>query len=202
MQNSIKPWAFVLVSLCLGSFATAALGVAPVQDAAAKKQDDKKTDEKPDVVVKAADGKLEFTCSGTWKNVKPKSQMLDVEIKIPQAGDDKAGGRLTIMGATGGVQPNIDRWMDQFDGPIVSKTKEITVSGLKVHLVDIKGTYSGGMGGPFGPKTSHENYRLLAAIIETEKMGLQFIKLTGPQATLEANKKKFDAFVKSLKIVD
>lgn len=202
MQNSIKLWALILASLCLGSFATAALSVASFQDVAAKKQDDKKSDKKSDIVVKAADGKLEFTCSGSWKNQKPKSRMLAVEIKIPKTGDDKADGRLTIMGATGGVQPNIDRWMDQFEGAIVSKTKEIEVSGMKVHLVDIKGTYSGGMGGPFGPKTSHDDYRMLAAIIETKGMGLQFIKLTGPQATLEANKKKFDAFVKSLKVVE
>ena len=175
----------------------ASQGLAQETTAPAQKKND---DDAAPIKVAVAGGKLGFTAPGTWEKVQPKSNMLDVEFKIPRKGEDAADGRMTLMSAGGSVQANIDRWKGQFTGEKTSDVKETTVAGQKVHLVNIGGTFMESAGGPFGPKTKRENYRMLAAIIEYGTSGKYFIKLTGPKGTLDANKDKFEAFVKSLQV--
>ena len=75
-----------------------------------------------------------------------------------------------------------------------AKTEETEVAGKTCYLVDISGTFS-------DRRTQNaENYRMLAAIIETEGMGTYFIKANGPAKTMDANAEKFENFVKSLVI--
>ena len=47
-----------------------------------------------------ADGNLNFTTTGMWESVKPRSRMLEYEIKVPRAEDDKRDGRLTTVSYT------------------------------------------------------------------------------------------------------
>ena len=92
-----------------------------------------------------ADGNLNFTTTGMWESVKPRSRMLEYEIKVPRAEDDKRDGRLTIMGAGGSIEANVARWEGQFsqsDGtPTKAKVTEETVEDMKVTMVDISGVY-------------------------------------------------------------
>ena len=158
--------------------------------------------------VEVADGALQFQAPKAWETIQPKINFIEAEFKIPRVEGDSADGRMTIMGAGGSVDQNIQRWIDQFVQPDgkssedATKIKKIEVSGMPVHLVDISGTFLEGSGGPFGPKTERPGYRMLAAIIETPENGNYFVKLYGPAKTIEANARRFRDMIKSAEIVD
>lgn len=170
-----------------------------------KKEADGKQLPKP-LKFSVAAGALNFETSGTWKSVPPKSRMLEYEIKVPHAPDDKRDGRLTIMGAGGSIEANIARWEGQFsqaDGSATeAKVTELMVEDMEVTMVDISGTYIETMGGPFsgGKKIENADYRVLAAIIETPSNGNYFVKLIGPKATITANQKNFEDAIKTIKL--
>jgi len=135
-----------------------------------------------------------------WKRVQPKSGIVETEFAIPSAGELPAG-RMTVMGAGGSVQANVDRWYGQFAQPDGSATKDkattktIKIAGSTVTMVDVAGTYKDMPGGPFaGGKTiERPDYRMLAAIIETTDAGSHFLKFYGPAATVA---KEADGFRK------
>ena len=143
-----------------------------------------------------AKGKISLKVSEKWILKKPKSRIIEHEYAIKAVKPDRLDGRLTIMGASGGLKTNIDRWKKQFrNQPRAPKVSEEKVSGQKVHIVDVVGTY---LPPPFTREKPIPNARMLGAIVETKKYGLQFIKLYGPQATIKANKKAFEAMLSSL----
>jgi len=138
---------------------------------------------------------LTMATPAEWESVPPKSNMIQSEFKAPRDQKDDLA-RVTVMSATGGIEANIDRWIGQFDGSKKedAKVEKVDVSGATVHIVDIAGTFKDSMGGgPFapGPVKKRENYRMIAAIIETKADGLVFIKMTGPKATLESLEEGF-----------
>ena len=176
------------------------------------KQGTEPTDGKaPDrIKIIVADGDIQFTATGTWKSVQPRIRMVEAELKIPRVGNDTKDGRLTIMGAGGSVAANVARWQSQFKQPGGSHTRQKAkvekqqISGQTVSIVDISGTFLDSPGGPFSgrAKVERENYRMLAAIIETSGNGKYFVKLTGPKATIDKNEDHFKAMIKSLKVVE
>ena len=162
-----------------------------------------------------AEGALAFTIAGDslsleapagWKRVQPKSNMIETEFSIPAAEGDAAPGRMTVMGAGGSVQANIDRWYGQFTQPDGSATKDkastkkLNVGGSAVTLVDVSGTYKDMPGGPFagGQAVDRPNYRMLAAIIEVPDRGSYFLKFYGPAATVAANADGFRKMVEGM----
>jgi len=153
-----------------------------------------------------ADNQLKFETTGDWESVKPKSRMLEFEIKVPKVEGDKTDGRLTIMGAGGSIDANVKRWEGQFSQPDGSateaKTKEMTIDEMKVLMVDVEGTFTQTMGGPFsgGKKVDNPDQRMLAAIVQTPESGNYFIKLVGPAATIKANEAEFEKMIKSAKL--
>ena len=157
---------------------------------------------------KVAKENIQFTASGTWQQVPPRSRMLEKELKIVRVGKDSQDGRLTIMGAGGTIEANIVRWQGQFQQPDGSDTAEKTktekkvIAGQTVNLVDITGTYMDSAGGPFSgkPKVERAGYRMLAAIIQTESNGNYFVKLYGPKATIDKNEEHFKSMINSVKV--
>ena len=155
-----------------------------------------------------ADGKLSFTAPKGWTKKQPRSRIIEVEFEIPAGEGDENAGRFTVMGAGGDVQANIDRWLGQFEQPGGGKSKDkakvekLTIAGKTVHYVDLAGTYNDAPSGPFaGGKTiKRENYRMLAAIVETKEAGNYFLKFYGPKATVAANEKPFYEMLDSLKV--
>lgn len=189
------------VAVCFSS------GIAIAQD----KSDDKKENQtKPDpIAIKVSGGNILFSATGSWETVKPRSTMLEVELKIPRVGEDEQDGRLTIMGAGGSIDANIERWEDQFTPAneaeaAKNKIEKKVISDQTVHLVDLSGTFIDAPGGPFSgqPKVTRKGYRMLAAIVETEQSGNYFVKLYGPKATIEKNAEHFKAMINSLKVVE
>ncbi len=165
---------------------------------------DQSGDDTPTVFT-IADGEIQFSATNKWEKVKPRSNMLDAEFRIPKVGGDERDGRLIIMGAGGSVKANIDRWAGQFTTakgkPVEDfELTETKVAGQSVHLMDISGTFADSMGGPVSPKTKRENYRMLGSVIETEKLGKYFVKLYGPKATIDANSDAFKALIQSMNL--
>jgi hypothetical protein len=165
-------------------------------------------EEKPAAAFTVADGKLAFTAPKGWTKKEPRSRIIEVEFEIPVAKGDENPGRFTVMGAGGDVQANIDRWYGQFEQPGggdskgKAKVEKLTVAGKTVHYVDLAGTYKDAPSGPFaGGKTiKRENYRMLAAIVETKEAGNYFLKFYGPKATVAENEKAFKGMLESLEV--
>lgn len=155
--------------------------------------------------MELAEGKLVVTTPESWKKKMPRSRIIEHEYEIPAAEGDENPGRMTVMGAGGSIDDNIGRWVGQFDLKGGKPKKEETkIAGQKIHLVDISGTYKDTPpgAGPFsGAKPIlRENYRMLAAIIATEKDGNHFIKFYGPKETVAKNEDAFKKMLDSLKV--
>lgn len=178
----------------------------------AKQDDEKKADEEKvePMTVQVAEGNIRFKASGTWKSVKPASRIVEFEIKVPKVKGDTKDGRLTIMGAGGSIEANIDRWKKQFIAPEGetmdgnTKVKKEKHGGQDVTIVDITGTFMDAPGGPFSgqPKVERPDYRMMAAIIQTKEDGNYFVKLYGPKKTMKQNEKHFKAMIKSVNVAD
>jgi hypothetical protein len=155
-----------------------------------------------------ADKGLHMVATDKWEKVEPRVNMIEVEFKIPKSESDENDGRLTIMGSGGSVEDNLIRWYGQFiqpdgkDSAAVAKVEEKTIQDMKVHLVDISGTFLDKPGGPFGPSEERENYRMLAAIIESASHGNYFVKFYGPAKTVDDNHDAFMKLVDSVRETD
>jgi hypothetical protein len=193
----VTPVAVVITALA--TVVSPSLATVAAQEKAAEKAGEKGSRE-----VVLAEGKLVVTAPDAWVRKQPRSRIVEHEFSVPPVGGESVDGRFTVMGAGGGVEANIDRWISQFSQPDGSSTKEKTkiqkmqVNGIEVHYVDIPGTYKD-QAGPFAPAQVRDNFRLLGAIIVTEKAGMHFLKLTGPKATMAAQEEPFKQMVNSLK---
>ncbi len=158
-----------------------------------------------------ADGGFSLDAPESWKRVQPKSNMIETEFSIPSEGQAADGspeqpGRMTVMGAGGSIQANIDRWYGQFAQPDGSPTKDksttkkLNLAGCTVTIVDIPGTYKDSPGGPFagGKTVERPNYRMLAAIVETPDRGNYFLKFYGPAKTVEKHADGFRKMVEGM----
>jgi hypothetical protein len=147
-------------------------------------------------------GDFKVTAAAEWQQKQPKSQILSHEFAAPAAEGDKTDGRLTVMQAGGSIDANIDRWYGQFTQPDGSdskskaKVQKRVVAGQDVHVVDISGTYKD-QAGPFAPAVDKPKYRMLAAIVATEK-GNFFLKFYGPERTMAKHEKAFSQMIDSL----
>jgi hypothetical protein len=130
-------------------------------------------------------GAFTFSRPDTWKWITPSSAMRKAQLEVPGTNQEKA--EITFFhfgpGQGGGVQANVDRWFGQFQGGPTSQN-EVTEGRTRVYYVRAAGTFQSGM--PGGPTTPLENYALLGAILADENSGDVFVKMTGPQAVVQA----------------
>jgi hypothetical protein len=159
--------------------------------------------DKGDHAITIADGKLKLRAPDGWKRKKPQSSIIEHEFVVPAAAGDSPDGRVTVMGAGGSVDANVDRWIGQFSQPDGKSTKErattkkIKAAGEDVHLVDISGTFKDQLG-PLAPAVERPKYRMLSAIITTKKSGNYFVKFYGPERTVADNEKAFVTMIERL----
>jgi hypothetical protein len=128
--------------------------------------------------------------------------MRRAQYRVPGPGGD---AELVVFyfgpGQGGDAMSNARRWAGQFRQPdgrdptAAMKTREADVGGLKVTTVEVRGTYSGGMGGTVEEKAGHQ---LLGAIAAGPDANW-FFKLTGPEKTVTAQKAAFEGLIRSLK---
>lgn len=161
-------------------------------------------------VFAIASGAVSLEAPAGWRRVQPKSGIIETEFAIPSEGNGPDGrplapGRMTVMGAGGSVEANIERWYGQFAQPDGSSTKDkaatktFQVAGRNVTLVDVAGTYKDSPGGPFagGQTVDRPGYRMLAAIVEGAD-GNYFLKFYGPAATVEKHAAGFRKMVEGM----
>ncbi|MCB1089207.1 MAG: hypothetical protein KDM63_19375 [Verrucomicrobiae bacterium] len=154
--------------------------------------------------IELGKGHIVLMVEGDFTPEKPANRIIEFEFSTPAPEGTELKGRMTMMGAGGSIEANIERWMAQFSQPDgedpkeKSKTSQEQIDGQAVHLVDIRGTYADGR--PFGPKTQRPHYRMLAAIITTEKFGNYFVKYYGPEETVDKHEAAFKKTIASLRV--
>jgi hypothetical protein len=151
------------------------------------------------------DAALAWTSPPEWISEKPASAMRRAQYKVPgKAGDGECVVFYFGPGQGGDPMSNAKRWADMFssaDGSSAAntmKTSEIEVGGLKVFVVEVAGTYSGGMTMTAAPPKPMPGYRLLGAVAPGPDANWYF-KFTGPDATVNEQRDAFTSMVKSLK---
>lgn len=104
---------------------------------------------------------------------------------------------VSVSRAGGTTEANIQRWIGQFDDAGKDTRTEKTVRGMKVDIVEVKGTYlgSGMMAGPAAE--THAGWSLVGAVVETPGSHY-FFKLLGPADEVLAARASFDALVASI----
>jgi hypothetical protein len=194
MLASVAVWRNISRSACRLLVTAATLLVPPGMAAASAAEP-----------FRIAAGSLSLDAPEGFERVEPKSGMVETEFAIASEGDLPAG-RMTVMGAGGSIEANIDRWCGQFAQPDGGDTKEkvtrksFKVAGCTATIVDIPGTYLDKPGGPFagGPTVQRPDYRMLAAIVETPEAGNYFLKFYGPAATVEKHAAGFQKMVEGM----
>ncbi len=141
-----------------------------------------------------------------WKE-EAAGQFRYLQFKVPKVKDDAKDAELLVFKGFGGSnKDNLARWQGQFIPPEgktadeASKVTEFKVGDVKVTSLDIQGTYKA-RNPPNDPKAKEEKfpgYRMLAVIFEGPKT-VYHVKLIGPAATVEANQKDFEEWIKAFK---
>ena len=159
---------------------------------------------------------LELYVPKTWEQTKPTSPLRLAQFTIPAEKGDQEPVELAIFsfkgGAGGGVQPNVLRWINQFQPKdrqvkiTTGESKQGEGKEAPYVFVDIKGTYNMQVGPPIMGKTKPlPNARMLAVIIgirweepaegdakePEKKSAIYFLKMAGPEKTVTANEKAF-----------
>lgn len=170
--------------IALAILALVALTILGRADDSAKNEKKPATKE-----VKAGDVALKVPEGWTQK---PKSGgPRVVEFEIPPAGEDKTPGEFVLYffgkDGAGGVQPNVERWIGQFEkeGRKVRTVTGESANG-KYTLVDLTGTFNKPIGPPIARKTKTlPDWRVINVAIETDG-GPYYLKVDGPEKTMSA----------------
>ncbi len=147
---------------------------------------------------------LTWTAPSAWKSETPTSAMRNAQYRISGPG----GSAECVVfyfgpGQGGTVNANIERWASQFrraDGAPIGdalKRREIKAGDIPVTLVEIAGTFVGGMGG--GPSGPEQRDQMMLAAIADGPDARWFFRAIGPRATLEAARADFEKMARSIK---
>ena len=139
-----------------------------------------------------------------WIEEQPSSSMRLAQFLIP--GEDNRGDAELVLyyfgqGQGGSAEANIARWQSQFTtvggGVVNPSVKTMTVSGMPVTMVELRGDYARGVG--MGPAATPEpDQILLATIVETPR-GNVYIQLYGPAQAVAAQREAYVHFIRNIK---
>ncbi len=144
---------------------------------------------------------LEMPKPASWVWTQPTMQFRTLQYTVPGQGGSTEAAELVVslfMGNDGGpIEQNVSRWANQFrdaEGKAATpKREDREINGLKVILVELKGAYMAM--GATGPK---EGTLQLAAIVRAPERTV-FIRLNGPEKTVEAERDNWNKLVEGLK---
>jgi hypothetical protein len=153
----------------------------------------------------AARGDLRWQVPAGWTVERPSSSMRLAQYRVP--GD--AGPAECVVFYFGGGQggdpkSNAARWAGQFTQPDGStslermQTTRLATGSVPIHLVEVTGTYDGGMTMTDAPATPKPGYMLLGAIAEGPDAPW-FFKMTGPETTVRAQRASFLEMLESIR---
>jgi hypothetical protein len=135
---------------------------------------------------------IKFDAPSGWTKEEPSSNMRKAQYKVPDKEKKGADAQLALFyfgPRNDMLEDNLRRWAQQM-GAADPKT-EVLQGKCKIHLVDLKGTYTGDQ--QQGPQ---ENQRLLAAVVENVD-GPWYFKLVGPADTVGPWREEFITMLKA-----
>lgn len=151
-------------------------------------------------------GGLSFKAPESWKSVPTNSPMRRAQLKVEPVPGDEYPALLVVYafpGGAGSVEANLTRWQGQFkdaDGkPPKIESKTVKGKNTEVTRVETAGHYKPGAIPGMAPEPERENARMLVAIVTTAKVGY-FLKMVGPDKTMNSLKPSFDALISSLEV--
>jgi hypothetical protein len=160
--------------------------------------------EQPAAPSPTAEGPLRWKVPDGWEQVPPASSMRIAQYRVPGPGGD---GEMAVFyfgqGQGGDPTSNAVRWARQFVQPDGRPSEEVMTmtevdgTAMRVRLVEVTGTYDGGMTMTDAPAEKLDGHMLLGTIAETPQ-GPWFFKLTGPEATLRSQRENLVAMMRSL----
>jgi hypothetical protein len=143
------------------------------------------------------EGDIGWQKPAAWNEVQHPSKMRKATYAIPKVEGDPEDAEMTVTQVGGGVAANIERWEGQFEEKPSAKIEKKTVDGLEISIVELEGTYRGGMGPMMGGDTEPKNdWALLAVVVATEPA--HFFKMTGPKNTVNAARGDVEQLVASI----
>ena len=156
------------------------------------------TDPAAQAAVPATTGPSAFTFDTPpgWQQV-ASSQFRDPNFVIGPNGEIEC--YVSVLGGSGGgLLINANRWRGQmgraeFSPEEFAALPRATVLGHEAVIVDFNGDFAG-----MGAEQAKPGYRLVGALIEAPDRAI-FIKMTGPDAAVEAQKDNFALFAQSLR---
>ena len=143
---------------------------------------------------------LALTAPEGWQRQAPRSSMRVAQFGL-SAAEGAEAGEVSVIGAGGSVEANIDRWKKQFAGDVETSTVTKDIAGGKIHHVTINGTYLYQARPMAGPTESKPGWRVRGLIFEVQG-GLLFVKGWGPKATMDKHEAGFHALAASAKPAD
>ena len=147
---------------------------------------------------------MSWMAPASWQVQPPSNSMRRAQYKVSGPGGD---GECVVFyfgpGQGGAPMENAQRWAGQFAQPggtnplAAMKTRTGQANGVPVLFVETTGSYAAGAmtGGPVEVKPG---WALLGAVVEGADANW-FFKLTGPAATVEAQRAAFDQMIASVK---
>lgn len=143
---------------------------------------------------------VEWTTPKGWSDLGARSMRV-ATYGVPKAGGDSKDTECAVyyfgQGQGGGVDENIDRWIGQLENPGQPERANFNVGEFKVHRVAVNGAYTAPSGPMMQASGNEAGSRLVGAIVEGPQ-GSVFFKMVGPEKTVKAAEKDFDAMLKSL----
>lgn len=153
-------------------------------------------EDKPDGTVEIKAGELKLRVPAKWESKPPSNNLRLAQFNVPAAEGDTAGAEVVVFPPFGGsVNANVQRWVGQFEseGRELKTLKGKTDQGEYV-LVELKGTYKKPVGPPIQQKTEPTaGSKMVAVIFKSNAGGNYFLRLVGPEKTVEANGAPFRA---------
>lgn len=148
---------------------------------------------------------LTFEVPKAWKATPPASQMRRAQLSVdPIEGDDYPAELIVFAfpGGAGSIDANLKRWQNLFkddDGNLPKmETKTVQGKNAEVTRAETHGDYHpANFGGPAQPV--RKNARLLGAIIMTDDVSY-YIRMVGPEKTMNKIRDDFDAMLKTIKV--
>ncbi len=132
--------------------------------------------------------------------------MRVAEFVLPRVEGDPEDGDVVIYyfgGQGGDPEANLARWTAQMQQPdgrpsaSVAKRASLTVHGLQVTMLEVAGTYVAEVRPGATEHFNKPGFRMRAAVVATPR-GPYFIKMLGPDQTIQHWSPSFDALVQTI----
>jgi hypothetical protein len=143
-------------------------------------------------------GELSITVPESWKQKTELRMFRVANFDVPASGEDKENGEFIVFyfdGGGGGIQENINRWIDDQFEPTGRKAKVFTGDSAagKYTLVDTTGTYKKSVGPPMAKQFKPmPGWRVMNVYLES-KPGPYFLRIEGPEKSITVVENDFRA---------